>query len=100
MADHKTEQDLLKAREAQMLMETPMLVDAFARLKEALVAKMVNSPLGDPSVRETCRYQLEALVNLQLELKHVMETGTLILKKEEQRSEMEGFFDQETVSKH
>ena len=100
MADDKAEQDLLRAREAQMLMETPMLVDAFKRLREGLVNKMVNSPLNDPSVRETCRYQLEALDNLALELKHIMETGKLILKKEEQRSEMEGFFDQGTVAKH
>lgn len=96
MAGDKEERDLQRAREAQMLMETPMLVDALSRLREGLVNKMVNSPLGDASVRETCRYQLEALDNLMLELKHVMETGTLILKKEEQRSEMEGFFDQET----
>jgi hypothetical protein len=100
MADDKTERDLLRAREAQALMETPMLANAFRTLREALVNKMINSPIDDPSVREVCRYQLEALDNLALELKHVMETGTLILRKEQQRSEMDGFFDQETDLPH
>jgi len=95
--DDKREIELIRAREVEQFISSPLLVDAFANLRQGLILRMVNSMPDDSTVREQCHHQLKALEQVQLELKHVMETGTLILKKEQQQTEMIEFFDSDTL---
>lgn len=93
----RNEQKLQRATEVKQLLENPILVDGFDSLRRMLTAGMVNAPRGDKSVIVDWHYQLQALDQVQLELRHVMETGKLILKKEEERLERESFFDEDAV---
>lgn len=95
----RKEQELQHAMEVKRLFDNPILVNAFSQLKQRLTESMVRAPRGDSTVIVDFHYQLAAVDQVQLELRRVMETGKLILKKEEERLEREKFFDDDAVDK-
>jgi hypothetical protein len=95
MGSFKDEQAVLRAAAIKQLLESEILIEGFEKLRRLLTDKMIHSPLDKPQVREQARYQLEALGSVEVELKHVLETGKLIIKKEDDEKEMDTFFDKE-----
>ncbi len=93
----KEEQDLARARQVQQLLEDPIIVQAFADVRDRLTQQMINAPMGDPSLIVGSHAQLQALTQVEQQLQRAMETGKLILEKEEQRLEMESFLDEDPV---
>jgi urease accessory protein UreE len=98
MASDEDEVALHRAREAKLLMESPLLVEALreVRAKFNNDLRTVNFE-EDQQALVRCRYQLDALGELELQLKRSLETGTLIVAKSEQRAEMGEFLDRTSL---
>lgn len=94
----KEEQDLARARQVKQLLEDPILVQAFADVRTRLTQQMVNASMKEPTLIVGYHAQLQALVMVEQQLQRVMETGKLIVEKEEQRLEMESFLDDDPVA--
>ncbi len=98
MASDKDERDLQRAQEAKLLMESPLLVEALRAVRDKFNSDLRTVDFkADQQVLVRCRYQLEALNELELQLKHVLDSGTLIVAKAEQRAEMDGFLEQTSL---
>jgi len=87
-ADERTKQRAIKAKQ---LFDDPMLKEAFITLEEGFMTQMAWSQVDDVKAREQARYKIEALRLVQQELKHVMESGKMIVKAEENLEQMKSF---------
>ncbi len=97
MASDKEEIALRRAQEVKMLMESPLLVEALKTVRDRFNDDLRTVDFQtDQQALVRCRYQLQALDELELQLKRIIETGTLVIAKSEQRVEMGKFLDETT----
>lgn len=98
MPTPKEEEDLRRAQEVKLFMESPVFVEAMAGVRAKFDNDLRTCDFkDDPSALVRCRYQLEALDELELQLKRQLQTGTLIVVKSEQRAEMDDFLEDSTL---
>ncbi len=97
MPSDKDERDLQRAQEVKMLMESPLLVEALQAVRDRFDDDLRTVDFeADQQALVRCRYQLQALDELELQLKRIIETGKLVIEKSEQRAGMENFLNETT----
>lgn len=77
---------LARGERANKILNDPVFVDAFAKVKEAILAKFEASPVRDAEGREHLFKMLKALNDAKCCLEQVMNDGKVVLHlKEEKR---------------
>lgn len=81
------EQDLFRARQAAALLQEPVMKEAFQKIEQHYVTCWKNSKPTEYELREECHNGMYALGQFQLQLRHFIETGTLIMANVSENSE-------------
>ncbi|MFD0738241.1 hypothetical protein ACFQZQ_02920 [Lysobacter koreensis] len=71
----KTEHEILRGHDAELLLSHPLLTDAFQIIEQELTEQWQNSPARDQEGREKLWVSLKLLKRLQGQLTSVVETG-------------------------
>lgn len=68
---------IAQAERARALIEDPLLVGAFDRLHDRLLAAWLNSPADAPELRERLWHHIQALAEVRAELNTVLNDGVM-----------------------
>ncbi len=84
----KHEDEMLRGREAELLMNNPMLVEALSSIREGLEKVWRNSPIPDVEVREEAFRELKLLNLFETHLTKTMTTGKMAASEETLRQDL------------
>ena len=77
----ETEKEIQRGQQAKRILEDPIYVEALQKVSQELDQEWINSPIRDTEGRERI-YMMKKMLNvLHVQLKSVMETGTLASKQ-------------------
>lgn len=79
MADEELElrREVARAERARAFIEDPLLVDAFATLRQFYERQWTESGVGEGVLREQTWHRLRALAEVQVALRRVLEDGEM-----------------------
>ena len=79
------EEILRRAGNAQDLLEKPLLVEAFAYLKDRYSSNVMKADSRDHDAIDENHRMFKALLQVEAELREVVKSGKIVDKKREQR---------------
>ena len=82
------EREVLRAQKAKMLLDDPLLQEAFAYLEETYRNALLTCPIDQTGVMVAARTRLEMHGYLRRELQEILTSGTFALHQREERDEM------------
>ena len=79
------ETKLARAEQAQRILNDPLYVESFDKVRESLLAKFEASPVRDESGREKIYLMLKALNDAKRLLEQAMNDGKVVVELKERR---------------
>ena len=76
MAD-KSLEEVKRGEQAAVILDNPIYQEALQKVKDSLIARMANSPLGDEKTHNRLVIALQLLNQINKQLTDVMQTGKL-----------------------
>ena len=83
--DLKRREEVQRGDEARRLLEEPLLVEAFAMLRQRYIAEWESSPARDTEGREKLWLMNRLISSVENQLKQLLETGKLASIQLEQK---------------
>lgn len=88
-AQRKKERTAVRAREAKMLLEHPLLVESFDLMENTFTNAWRNAAVEDAAGQQKCHLMLKAIDMFRAQLTSVMTSGTIASAEEQERLERE-----------
>ena len=75
MTEHE---EMIRGEEAERLLNNPIFIESFKKVKDGIVSSMEQSALGDESTHNRLVIALQLLNKIERNIKEVAETGKMI----------------------
>lgn len=84
------EEQASRGREAELLINNPIFVESFAAVRAGIINSWADAPIRDKEGAHELKLMLKLLTDIELNIKHVLDTGkmaTIQLEREKTISE-------------
>ncbi len=88
-------EEIRRAKEAKLLLEHTLLVEAFEYLEKSWRHALMSAPIDKPELLQAARLRLDILSTVKRELQHVVTSGTLAATARDERDELAAWIEKD-----